>query len=70
MEWVLVALVLAEAPNFSQSHSYYIPLFQSEKLCDDARSEMKSEFSKATDGSIKITVRTSCFPRKPNKEAK
>ena len=47
MEWVLVAVVLTEAPNFTQSHSYYIPTFASQKLCDEALANMQGEFGKA-----------------------
>jgi hypothetical protein len=69
MEWVLVAIALTEAPNFTQSHSYYIPLFASQKLCDEALAQMKGEFSKQMDGGARITLRGSCFPRRPMKGA-
>ena len=62
MEWVLVALVLTEAPNFTQSHSYYIPTFVGQKLCDDALARMQTEFSKPN-GIAKVTLRGSCFAR-------
>jgi hypothetical protein len=65
MEWVLVAVVLTEAPNFTQSHSYYIPTFASQKLCDEALANMQGEFGKPTEKGAKITVRATCFQRKP-----
>ena len=64
MDWVLIVLILIEAPNFAQSHSHQFVNFTSEKLCFDALTTLRGDFSKPTESGAKITVRAACLQRK------
>ena len=64
MDWVMVVLILTEAPNFSQSHSHYLAGFASEKLCKTAAKEFEDTFNKPTEMGMKIDSRAVCSQRK------
>jgi hypothetical protein len=64
MDWVMVVLILTEAPNFTQSHSHAWVNFTSEKLCTDAKATLISDMEKPTQGNTKVIVRASCLQRK------
>lgn len=64
MDWILIVLILTEAPNFAQSHSHQFVNFVSEKLCKDGAALLQGDFSKPTANGMNITVRTSCLQRK------
>ena len=64
MDWIMIVLILSEAPNFSQSQSPYLASFSSEKFCRDAADAFKSELGKPTQSGMKVDVRAVCSQRK------
>jgi len=63
MDWIMVGLILSEAPNFWQAQSHYLASFSSEKFCRDAADAFKSELGKPTQSGMKVDVRAVCNQR-------
>jgi hypothetical protein len=64
MDWALIVHILAEAPNFTQSHTHQFVLFASEKLCTEAVQRLESNLAKPTPAGAKVDVRSACMLRR------
>ena len=70
MDWVMIVLILTTAPNYSQSHSYSLVNFTSEKLCADAAAAFEKDLGRPSENGFKVEVRAVCTQRKAKGGAK
>lgn len=64
MDWIMVVLILTEAPTYSQSHAHQFVSFSSEKLCRDAAALFEVDLARPSDIRFKVEVRAVCAQRK------
>jgi hypothetical protein len=64
MDWVMIVLIMAAAPNYSQSYSHYLASFTTEKLCTDAAAAFENDLSGPSENGFKVKVRALCAQRK------